>query len=245
MKWTAAAAAILVSSIWAVARAQTGTTSALAPDGGSPPALEDGGIVSRPFSAGPDGGVALSGPSQGAGSTQVQRRNGVDYVGSGRIGAATPDGGASAENGAGDDGGPRQATSSSDTDELRRRISTLEQRLNAAGSQQQELERLNQQIADLRQQLGQIESQRVTTQQQTQQQTVDSTARTQQAVSTLYAAQAALANGNGDVAATLSSVAASLPPVAQRELAAAQQALSANDLYAARTHISAAIAASR
>jgi hypothetical protein len=245
MKWTAAAAALLLSSIWAVARAQTGTTSVLAPDGGSPPALEDGGIVSRPFSAGPDGGVGSSGPVQGAGATQIQRRNGVDYVGSGRISAATPDGGASADNGAGDDGGSRQTGSSSDTDELRRRISALEQRLSGAGAQQQELERLNQQIGDLRQQLAQMESQRVTSQQQAQQQTVESRARTQEAVSTLYAAQEALANGNGDVAATLSSVAASLPPVAQRELAAAQQALSANDLYGARTHISAAIAASR
>jgi hypothetical protein len=246
MRWTAASAAMLVASIWAVARAQTTTTSALAQDGGAPRALEDGGTVSRPLSAGPDGGVAsLDGSSPGAGSTQIQRRNGVDYVGDGRISAAAPDGGASADQGASDDAGTRQTASSSDTDDLRRRISTLEQRLAAASSQQQELDRLNQQIYELRQQLAQAESQRLTAQQQAQQQAVETRARTQEAVSTLYAAQEALASGNGDVAATLSSAAASLPEVAQRELAAARQALSANDLYAARTHISAAIAASQ
>jgi len=236
---------VLLSSIWAVARAQTTTTSALSPDGGAPPALEDGGIVSRPFSAAPDGGVASFGPTQGAGSTQIQRRNGVDYVGNGRISTVAPDAGASADNGAGNDAGGRQTTSSADTDELRRRISTLEQRVAAASDQRQELERLNQQIADLKQQLTQMEAQRVTAQEQVQQQAVESRTKTQQAVSTLQAAQQALTNGNGDVAGTLSSVAPSLPPAAQRELAAAQEALGSKDLYAARAHIAAAIAASQ
>jgi hypothetical protein len=237
MKWTAAAAAVLVWSIWTVARAQTTTTAALAPDGGPPPALEDGGIVSRPFSSGPDGGAASSGSAQGTAPTQIQRRNGVDYVGTGRISPAASDGGASADNGA----RTQQTISPSDLDDLRRRISMLEQHLGAASPQQQELDLLNQQIYELRQQLAQTDSQRVAVQQQA----VDLRARTQEAVSTLYAAQEALASGNGDVAATLSSVAASLPPVAQRELAAAQQALGSNDLYAARAHISAAIAASQ
>jgi hypothetical protein len=244
MRWTAAAAAVLVATIWAIARAQT-TTAALSPDGGSPPALEDGGAVSRPFSATPDGGVVSLGSTPGPGSTQIQRRNGVDYVGDGRISTTAPDAGATADHGAGDDAGARQTVSSSDAEDLRRRISVLEQRLSGATAQQQEMERLNQQISDLRQQLAQMETQRVTAQQQAQQQTVEARAQTQQAVNTLYAAQQALANGNGDVAATLSSVLPSLPPAAQRELAAAQQALSANDLYAARTHISAAIAASQ
>ena len=204
MRWTAAAAAVLVSSIWAIARAQTATTSALAPDGGAPPPLEDGGIVSRPFSAAPDAG-------------------------------------ATADNGTGGDAGARQTASSAETDDLRRRISALEQRLSAATDQRQELDRLNQQISELRQQLAQVESQRMAAQQQV----VESRVQTQQAVNTLQAAQQALTNGNGDVAATLSSVAPSLPAAAQRELAAAQQALGSNDLYAARAHISAAIAASQ
>jgi len=241
MRWTAAAAAVLVSSIWAIARAQTATTSALAPDGGAPPPLEDGGIVSRPFSAAPDGGVASFGPTPGPGSTQILRRNGVDYVGNGRISAAAPDAGATADNGTGGDAGVRQTASSAETDDLRRRISALEQRLSAATDQRQELDRLNQQISELRQQLAQVESQRMAAQQQV----VESRVQTQQAVNTLQAAQQALTNGNGDVAATLSSVAPSLPAAAQRELAAAQQALGSNDLYAARAHISAAIAASQ
>lgn len=246
MRWTAAAAAVLLSSIWAVARAQTTTTSALSPDGGAPPALEDGGIVSRPFSAAPDGGVASFGPTTpGPGSTEIQRRNGVDYVGNGRISAAAPDGGASADSRAGDNAGARQAASPADTDDLRRRISALEQRLATAIDQRQELDRLNQQITELRQQLAQMESQRAAAQQEAQQEAMDSRARSQQAVTTLYAAQQALTNGNGDVAATLSSVAPSLSPAAQRELAAAQEALGSNDLYAARAHISAAIAASQ
>ena len=242
MRWTAAAPAVLVSSIWAIARAQTATNSALAPDGGAPPALEDGGSVSRPFSAAPDGGVASFGPTTpGPGSTEIQRRNGVDYVGNGRISAAAPDGGASADSRAGDNAGARQAASPADTDDLRRRISALEQRLATAIDQRQELDRLNQQITELRQQLAQVESQRMAAQQQV----VESRVQTQQAVNTLQAAQQALTNGNGDVAATLSSVAPSLPAAAQRELAAAQQALRSNDLYAARAHISAAIAASQ
>ena len=239
MRWTAVA--VLLTSICGVARAQTSTTSPLSRDGGAPPALEDGGTASRPFSATPDGGVATFGPAQGAGSTQIERRNGVMYVGDGKISTVATDAGTTADNGAGEDGGTRSSSSSGDTEDLRRRIAVLEQRLGSANAQQQELQRLNEQISELRQQLAQIESQRTATQQQA----VESRARTEQAVTTLYAAQQALTNGNSDVAATLSSVAASLPPPAQRELQAAQEALRANDLYAARTHISAAIAASR
>jgi len=232
---------VLVGSIWAVAHAQTTTTSALSRDGGAAPALEDGGTASRPFSATPDGGVATLGGTQGPGGTQIERRNGVMYVGDGKMSTAATDAGTSADNGAAEDGGTRTGASSGETEDLRRRISVLEQRLSSSTAQQQELQRLNQQISELRQQLAQIESQRTATQQQA----VESREKTQQAVTALYAAQQALTNGNRDVAATLSSVAPSLPPAAQRELQAAQEALGANDLYAARTHISAAIAASQ
>ena len=240
MRWTATGAAALVLSLWAAARAQTTPTSALAPDGGAPPALEDGGLVARPFSATPDGGVASFGPPRGAASTEIQRRNGVDYVGTGRITTAPSDAGA--DNGTANDRGPQQA---SDSDDLRRRIASLEQRVAAANDQRVELDRLNAQISQLREEIAQIESQRSAAQQQVQEQAVESRARTQQAVSMLYSAQQALTNGNGDVAGTLSSVSASLPPIAQRELAAAQEALGAGDLYGARSHVAAAIAASQ
>src|SRR5207248_1386037 len=77
-----------------------------------------------------------------------------------------------------------------------------------------------------------------------QEQSAEARVRTRQAVTTLQAAQQALANGNGDVAGTLANVAPSLPLAAQMEITAAQQSLEANDLYGARAHIAAAIAAS-
>ena len=103
---------------------------------------------------------------------------------------------------------------------------------------------LNAQVSGLRQQLADAESQRVASQQQAQQQSAEARVRTRQAVTTLQAAQQALANGNGDVAGTLANVAPSLPLAAQMEITAAQQSLEANDLYGARAHIAAAIAAS-
>jgi len=240
MRWIAAAAAVLLVSVWAAARAQTPTTSPLARDGGSPPALEDGGTAVRPFAAGPDGGASATlGPSSAP--LQVERRNGVDYVGTGTISAAP------SETSNSDNGSQRntQQSSSAETEELRRRIAALEQRVAAANDQSQQLARLNEQISDLRQEIAQIEAQRDSAQQAAQQQAVDSKMQTQQAVTTLQAAQQALASGNGDIAGTLSSVAASLPPAAQRELQAAQQSLGASDLYGARAHLAAAIAASQ
>jgi len=243
MRWIAAAAAVLLVSVWAAARAQTTTTSPLARDGGSPPALEDGGTAVRPFSAGPAGSdrgaAATLGPSSSA-PLQVERRNGVDYVGTGAISAAP------SETSGSDNGSQRNTQqSSAETEDLRRRIAALEQRVAVANDQSQQLARLNEQISDLRQEIAQIEAQRDSAQQAAQQQAVDSRMETQQAVTTLQAAQQALASGNGDIAGTLSSVAASLPPAAQRELQAAQQSLGTSDLYGARAHLAAAIAASQ
>jgi hypothetical protein len=237
MRWTAAGAAVIVLSIWAVANAQTETRSPLSPNGGSPPALEDGGVVSRPFSATPDGGVVAT-FGQPRSSIQVQRKNGVDYVGSEQVSAAAPDAGTTAaDNGARSDAGTQP---SAEVEDLRRRIATLEQRLQAAEGQQQEMRSLNTQVSELRQQLADAETQRLSAQQQT----AEAGVRTRQAVTSLQAAQQALASGNGDVAGTLANVAPSLPPAAQMEITAAQQSLQANDLYGARTHIAAAIAAS-
>jgi hypothetical protein len=237
MRWIAAAAAVLIASFWAAARAQTTTTSPLARDGGSPPALEDGGTAVRPFEAGPDGGATAT---LGRARIPIQRRNGVDYVGSPGITAAPDDGGtARAEN---DRGAPQ---SSAETEELRRRVAALEQRVAATSDQERQLARLNDQISELRQEIAQIENRRETLQQDQQQEVAQSRAQTQEAVTTLQAVQQALASGNGDVAGTLSSVASSLPPAAQRELAAAQESLGMSDLYGARNHVAAAIAASQ
>jgi len=54
-----------------------------------------------------------------------------------------------AENGAPDDGGTRSGASSSDTEDLRRRISVLEQRLGSSTAQQQELQRWAEQLPAL------------------------------------------------------------------------------------------------
>jgi len=246
MRWIAAAAAVLLVSAWAAARAQTNTTSPLARDGGSPPALEDGGTAVRPFPAGPAGSdrgaTATVGPPSSA-PLQIERRNGVDYVGTGTISAAPSEPGTS-----GADNGSQRNTqqSSAETEDLRRRIAALEQRVAVANDQSQQLTRLNEQVSELRQQIAQIEAQRDTARQAVQQQqAVESKMQTQQAVTTLQAAQQALASGNSDVAGTLSSVAGSLPPAAQRELQAAQESLGASDLYGARAHIAAAITASQ
>jgi TolA-binding protein len=239
MRWIAAAATVLLVSVWAAARAQTTNTFPLARDGGSPPALEDGGTAVRPFAAGPDGGAPASSSPSSSAPLQVERRNGVDYVGTGTIKTAPPESGA-------DDGSQRNAQQSpAEAEDLRRRIAALERRVAMANDQSQQLTRLNEQISELRQEIAQIEAQRDTAQQAVQQQAVESKTQTQQAVTTLQAAQQALASGNGDVGGTLSSVAASLPPSAQRELQAAQESLRASDLYGARAHIAAAIAASQ
>jgi hypothetical protein len=236
MRWTAAAAAVLIASFWAVARAQT-TTSPLARDGGLPPALEDGGTAVRPFEAGPDGGATATFSRS---PIPVQRRNGVDYVGSPGLTAAPDDGGtARAENDRGPQGSPAE------TEELKRRVAALEQRVAATSDQERQLARLNDQISELREEIAQLESRRETLQQDQQQQVAQSHAQTQEAVTTLQAVQQALANGNGDVAGTLSSLASSLPPAAQRELSAAQESLGMSDLYGARNHVAAAIAASQ
>jgi hypothetical protein len=240
MRWIAAAAAVLLVSLWAAARAQTPTTSSLARDGGSPPSLEDGGTAVRPFAAGADGGAAATLNPPSSAPLQVERHNGVDYVGTGAISTAPP------ETDGGDNGSERNAQQpSAETQDLRRRIAALEQRVALGNEQSQQLARLNDQISELRQEIAQIQVQRETAQQAVQQQAVESKMQTQQAVTTLQAAQQALASGNGDVAGTLSSVAASLPPAAQREIQAAQESLGASDLYGARTHLAAAIAASQ
>jgi hypothetical protein len=239
MRWIAATAAVLLVSVWAVARAQT-TTSALARDGGSPPALEDGGTAVRPFAAGPDGGAAATlGPPSSA-PLQVERRNGVDYVGTGAISAAP-----SETDGADNRNQSNTQQAGAETEELKRRIAALEARVAAANNQSQQLTRLNEQISELRQEIAQIQVQRDTAQQTAQQQATESKTQTQQAVTALQAAQQALASGNGDIAGTLSSVASSLPPAAQREIQAAQESLGASDLYGARGHLAAAIAASQ
>ena len=143
------------------------------------------------------------------------------------------------EGGIPDAGAAEKGPRSSEGDDLRRRLAALEQELAAARDQRAEVERLNAQVAELRQRVADVEERRAAERQEI----LASRAQAQQAVGTLYAAQQALASGNTDIADSLATVATALPPPAQREIEAARAALAERDLYAARSHIAAAIAA--
>ena len=82
------------------------------------------------------------------------------------------------------------------------------------------------------------QQQQVDAQQQAQSQRDDA----QQAIAGLTSVQGALAGGNLDVDAALAETQGSLPPQAQRDLAAARDAVRNHDLYNARVQVAQAIA---
>lgn len=122
--------------------------------------------------------------------------------------------------------------------ELQARTATLEREASRGRRQEQLLQQLSDQMAALRQQLAQGQQQQSDGQQQAQAQRDDA----QRAISGLYGVQSALASGDLNVDAALAEAQGSLPPQAQRDLAAARDALRNHDLYNARTQVAQAIA---
>jgi chromosome segregation ATPase len=143
------------------------------------------------------------------------------------------------------DAGPRSGGSSAEVETLRRQVSELqartsmlEQQASRGRYQEQLLQQLSDQMAALRQQMAAGQQQRADAQQQAQTQREDA----QAAISGLTSVQSALAGGNLDVDAALAEAQGSMPPQAQRDLAAARDALRNHDLYNARAQVAQAIA---
>lgn len=148
----------------------------------------------------------------------------------------------STDGGGESDGGV--ATGPADVEQLRRevrelssRTAALEQEAARGRAQQQQLQQISADLAALRQQLAQGQQQQQAAQEQAAAQRDD----TQRAISGLLSVQDALAGGNLDVDAALSEAMGSLPPQAQRELAAARDAIRNRDLYNARAHVAQAL----
>lgn len=147
----------------------------------------------------------------------------------------------------GRDGGPADEAPAGGerADSLRREVSDLQARTAAlerdalrARRQEQQLQQLTEQLAALRQQLAQGQQQQAEAQAQAQ----AGRDNAQQAISSLLSVQGALAGGNLDVDAALAEAQALAPPQAQRDLAAARDAVHNQDLYNARAQVAQAIA---
>jgi hypothetical protein len=259
MRWLAATAgALAVAALGLIAGGrQQGTVPEAgggpsARDSGTAPPAEaapasDAGSVGASTAPEPDAGPRRPVAGQDAGTARQDSPRGrapprgrsseVDYVGDppDRLTIdPQPDGGQTTPADAGTNQRAQQ-------DELRRRIDLLEQQLAASRDQTAELQQMNEQLAALRQQLAESEQAREEAQRQAQLQKVEA----RQATSTLYRVQQTLAAGNGNVLDALSSVEPSLPAPAQREVQAARAALAGGDLFQARVHVAAAIAAAQ
>jgi hypothetical protein len=259
MKWLAATAGALAAAAVGFAVRRDGA----APQPSSPSAAPTSAASAAPLDAGTsaatasDAGAAASAagpavraPDAGASraaqarpAPRVRRRGNVDYLGDppglrldadGGAGANAPTQ-AAAQGAAPDAGVPARE------EELRRQIHNLEQQVAASREQITELQAMNEQLASLRQQLAESEQARQQAERDAQQRKVE----TQQAVSTLYGAQQALANGNGNILDTLTSIEPTLPATAQREIESARVSIASGDFYSARMHIAAAISAAQ
>jgi cell fate (sporulation/competence/biofilm development) regulator YlbF (YheA/YmcA/DUF963 family) len=256
MRWLAATAGTLAAATVGLAVRREGATPqatqppSTAPAANAPAASSDAGSSSPPNDVGAGAGPAVRAPDAGAPraaqarpAPRVHRRGNVDYVGDppglrldadGGANANTPTQ-AAAQGAAADAGVPAREV------ELRRRIQMLEQQVAASREQITELQAMNEQLAALRQQLAQAEQARQQAEREAQQRKVD----TQQAVSTLYGAQQALANGNGNILDTLTDIEPTLPATAQREIESARASIASGDFYSARMHVAAAIEAAQ
>ena len=121
---------------------------------------------------------------------------------------------------------------------LQARTAALEREASRSRGQEQVVQQLSGQLAALRQQLTQGQQQQVDAQQQEQGRRSD----VQAAISGLQGVQSALAGGSLDVDAALAEAQESLPPQAQRDLAAARDAIRNRDVYNARAYVAQAIA---
>jgi len=129
-------------------------------------------------------------------------------------------------------------------DELRRELQALRGRVDAlereralAQGQSQQLEQIVRELRELRGQISAAEAQK----QAQQEQKAVRYAQVQDTINTLYLAQQRLASGDSDIGAALEQAQAVFSGQAQRDIAAARQALQNRDLAAARAYLVAAI----
>jgi hypothetical protein len=122
--------------------------------------------------------------------------------------------------------------------ELRGRTAALETQLARSQGQAALLQRLNDQMVDLRTQIA-AESERKAQAEQAQ---AAQRQQVQDAVSGLVSAQQILAGGSADVSYALNQAEAAFEGAARRDVAAARQALQNRDLAAARYYLGAAVA---
>jgi Skp family chaperone for outer membrane proteins len=254
MRWLAATAGALAAAAVGLtvgehrdAPVDAPESAASAMDAATRVAPADGGATMSaegPAVRAPDAGASRVGSAapQSRAAPRVHRRGNVDYVGDPPGLRLDADAGVAAAGAAPPAAAPDAGTQVPPAEaELKRRIQVLEQQVAASREQVSELQRMNEQLASLRQQLAESEQARQEAQREAQQRKVEA----QQAVSTLYGAQQALANGNGDILDTLSALEPSLPASAQREIESARAAIASGDFYAARMHVAAAITATQ
>jgi len=120
---------------------------------------------------------------------------------------------------------------------LRGRVDALERERALALGQSQQLEQVVRELRELRSQLSAAEAQK----QAQQEQKAARYAQVQDTINTLYLAQQRLASGDYEIGAALDQAQAAFSGQAQRDIAAARQALQNRDLAAARAYLVAAI----
>lgn len=137
------------------------------------------------------------------------------------------------------DAGPSEAQR--ELQQLRSRVEALERESAQLQQQTQQFQEVARQLQALRAQIADGEDRR----QAAEQQQAAGREQLQAGVNALYQAQSMLAGGNASVDDQLSQAQAAFPPQAQREIHAARTALQNRDLSAARSYLSAAIAAAQ
>jgi hypothetical protein len=120
---------------------------------------------------------------------------------------------------------------------LRGRLDALERERALAQGQSQQLEQIVRELRELRSQLSAAEAQKLAQQEQK----AARYAQVQDTINTLYLAQQRLASGDFEIGAALEQAQAVFSGQAQRDIAAARQALQNRDLAAARAYLLAAI----
>jgi hypothetical protein len=185
-----------------------------------------------------DPGGDKAGESAGGGATRRTRERAPHVLGDppGKIHISSGETGADA--GPPADNRARQIEKlDQQVNELRNRTAALEAQLSRSQEQGAQLQRLNDQMGELRALLT-SEAQRRAEAEQAQ------TAQRQQvqdAISSLLSAQQLLAVGSSDVSAALNQAEATFEGDARRDVAAARQALQNRDLSAARYYLGAAV----
>jgi hypothetical protein len=212
-------AAVLLTLSLAVLFAQSGTGARKRSRGRA-----DAGLSS--FPSPDDGGPLLLGPdTPGRIKVEPPARDG-----------GLPDGSTVAP----PDGGGSRSSQQAQIEELRGRISVLEQQATAAQQQAQEMRAMNEQLQALRQQLADADARR----QQEQADEQRHRQAVQSAMSSLAGVQQQLLYGNSSDASVdqaLDQAQSTFTGQAQRDVQAARMALRNNDVSAARAYLSTAM----